>query len=131
MEITELSEQEILRRESMNKLREMGIDPYPAAEYKVTATAAEIRQGFTPEAPNFQDAAIAGRIMSRRIMGSAAFFELQDHTGRIQVYIKRDDVGVEMYNTVFKNCSTSATSSESKGSPSSPTWASCRCTAAN
>lgn len=102
MEITELSEQEILRRESMNKLREMGIDPYPAAEYKVTATAAEIRQGFTPEAPNFQDAAIAGRIMSRRIMGSAAFFELQDHTGRIQVYIKRDDIGVEMYNTVFK-----------------------------
>ena len=102
MEITELSEQEILRRESMNKLREMGIDPYPAAEYKVTATAAEIRQGFTPETPNFQDAAIAGRIMSRRIMGNAAFFELQDHTGRIQVYIKRDDIGVEMYNTVFK-----------------------------
>ncbi|MCC8062373.1 MAG: lysine--tRNA ligase [Rikenellaceae bacterium] len=102
MENMELSEQEILRRESMAKLREMGIEPYPAAEYKVTATAAEIRNGFTPEAPNFQDIAIAGRIMTRRIMGSAAFFELQDHTGRIQVYIKRDDVGVEMYNTVFK-----------------------------
>ncbi len=102
MENTELSEQEILRRESMGKLREMGIEPYPAAEYKVTATAAEIRNGFTPEAPNFQDVTIAGRIMTRRIMGSAAFFELQDHSGRIQVYIKRDDVGVEMYNTVFK-----------------------------
>ena len=102
MEITELSEQEILRRESMAKLREMGIEPYPAAEYKVTATAAEIRNGFTPETPNFQDITIAGRIMTRRIMGSAAFFELQDHTGRIQVYIKRDDVGVDMYNTVFK-----------------------------
>lgn len=102
MEITELSEQEILRRESMAKLREMGIEPYPAAEYKVTATAAEIRNGFTPETPNFQDITIAGRIMTRRIMGSAAFFELQDHTGRIQVYIKRDDVGVDIYNTVFK-----------------------------
>lgn len=102
MENTELSEQEILRRESMAKLREMGIEPYPAAEYKVTATAAEIRNGFTPETPNFQNVTIAGRIMTRRIMGSAAFFELQDHTGRIQIYIKRDDIGVEMYNTVFK-----------------------------
>lgn len=98
----ELSEQEVLRRESMSKLREMGIEPYPAAEYKVTATAAQIREGFTPETPNFQDITIAGRIMTRRIMGSAAFFELQDHTGRIQIYIKRDDVGVDMYNTVFK-----------------------------
>ncbi len=102
MENTELSEQEILRRESMAKLREMGIEPYPAAEYKVTATAAEIRNGFTPETPNFQAVTIAGRIMTRRIMGSAAFFELQDHTGRIQIYIKRDDIGAEMYNTVFK-----------------------------
>ncbi|WP_298063773.1 lysine--tRNA ligase [uncultured Rikenella sp.] len=106
MEITELSEQEILRRESMNKLREIGIEPYPAAEYPVTATAAEIRAGYTPDTPNFQDVTIAGRIMSRRIMGSAAFFELQDHTGRIQVYIRRDDICPEgdptLYNVVFK-----------------------------
>lgn len=106
MENTELSEQEQLRRESMNKLRELGIEPYPAAAYEVTATAAEIRTGYTPETPNFQDVRIAGRIMGRRIMGSAAFFELQDHTGRIQVYIRRDDVCPEgdptLYNTVFK-----------------------------
>lgn len=106
MEQTELSEQEVLRRESMKKLRELGIEPYPAAEYKVTATAAEIRSGYRPESTAFSDVRIAGRIMSRRIMGSASFFELQDHTGRIQVYIKRDDICPEgdptMYNVVFK-----------------------------
>ncbi len=102
----ELSEQELLRRESMNKLRELGIEPYPAAAYPVTATAAGIREKYTPESTDFQDVRIAGRIMSRRIMGSAAFFELQDHTGRIQVYIRRDDICPEgdptLYNTVFK-----------------------------
>lgn len=102
MENLELSEQEILRRQSMAALRQMGIEPYPAAEYKVTATAAEIAAGYDPAKGNFEAVTIAGRIMSRRIMGSAAFFELQDSTGRIQVYIKRDDVGVDMYNTVFK-----------------------------
>lgn len=113
MEYTELSEQEILRRESMNGLRELGIDPYPAAEYNVTATAAQIHAEYqsgekdsegresVPD-PRFDGITIAGRIMTRRIMGSASFFELQDHTGRIQVYIKRDDVGEQMYNTVFK-----------------------------
>lgn len=102
----ELSEQELLRRESMNKLRELGIEPYPAAAYPVTATAAGIREKYTPESTEFQNIRIAGRIMSRRIMGSAAFFELQDHTGRIQVYIRRDDICPEgdptLYNTVFK-----------------------------
>lgn len=98
----ELSEQEILRRRSMEALREMGIDPYPAAEYKVTATAERIAAEYDEQKGNFAEVAIAGRIMSRRIMGSAAFFELQDSTGRIQVYIKRDDIGVDMYNTVFK-----------------------------
>ncbi|WP_304708301.1 lysine--tRNA ligase [uncultured Rikenella sp.] len=106
MEPMELSEQELLRRESMNKLRELGIEPYPAAAYPVTATAAGIREKYTPESTEFQDIRIAGRIMSRRIMGSAAFFELQDHTGRIQVYIRRDDICPEgdptLYNTVFK-----------------------------
>lgn len=106
MEQTELSEQELLRRESMKRLRELGIEPYPAAEYKVTATVAEIRSGYRPESTAYSDVRLAGRIMSRRIMGSASFFELQDHTGRIQVYIKRDDICPEgdptMYNVVFK-----------------------------
>ncbi len=103
----ELSEQEQLRRKSLGALRELGIDPYPAARYDVTATAAAITEGLTPEtADRFAEVRIAGRIMSRRIMGSASFFELQDHTGRIQVYIRRDDICPEgdptLYNTVFK-----------------------------
>ena len=105
--MAELSEQEQIRRNSLAQLRELGIDPYPAAEWIVTATAAEIAAGFDPEEGNFADVTLAGRIMSRRIMGSASFFELQDHTGRIQVYIRRDDVCGEdpestMYNKVFK-----------------------------
>ena len=107
MSITELSEQEQIRRNSLAELRALGIDPYPAARYEVTATAAGIAEGYSPEKENFQDVSIAGRIMSRRIMGSASFFELQDHTGRIQVYIKRDDVcggdpESTLYNKVFK-----------------------------
>ena len=102
----ELSEQEQLRRQSLAALRELGIEPYPAARYEVTATAREIAGGFDPAKGNFQAVRIAGRIMSRRIMGSASFFELQDHTGRIQVYIRRDDICPEgdptLYNTVFK-----------------------------
>ena len=103
----ELSEQEIIRRNSLAELRKLGIDPYPAARYEVTATVCEIREGFVPEQGNFQDVSLAGRIMSRRIMGSASFFELQDPTGRIQVYIRRDDICADdpnatMYNTVFK-----------------------------
>ena len=88
----ELSEQEQLRRQSLAALRELGIDPYPAARYEVTATAREIADNYDEARGNYQDIRIAGRIMSRRIMGSASFFELQDHTGRIQVYIRRDDV---------------------------------------
>ena len=106
MSYTELSEQEQMRRNSLAALRELGIEPYPAAQDPVNTTAAEIAAGFDPEQHNFQDVCIAGRIMSRRIMGSASFFELQDHTGRIQVYIRRDDVCPEgdptLYNTVFK-----------------------------
>ena len=102
----QLSEQEILRRNSLQALRQLGIDPYPAARFDVTATAAEIAANYDPEKGNYAEVRIAGRIMSRRIMGSASFFELQDHTGRIQVYIRRDDVCPEgdttMYNTVFK-----------------------------
>ena len=103
----ELSEQELLRRKSLTALRELGIEPYPAAMYDVTATAAQISENLTEEnKEEFAQVRIAGRIMSRRIMGSASFFELQDHTGRIQVYIRRDDICPEgdptLYNTVFK-----------------------------
>ena len=91
----ELSEQEQLRRQSLAALRELGIDPYPAARYEVTATALGIAENYDPAKGNFQEVRIAGRIMTRRIMGSASFFELQDHTGRIQVYIRRDDGATE------------------------------------
>ena len=82
-------------------------DPYPAARYEVTATAREIAENFDETKGNYGDVRIAGRIMTRRIMGSASFFELQDHTGKIQVYIKRDEVcggdpESTLYNKVFK-----------------------------
>ena len=102
----EYSEQELLRRESLGKIRELGIDPYPAALYPVNATAAQIAAEFDPEKGNFQEVCIAGRVMSRRIMGAASFGELQDETGRIQIYVKRDEIcpgeDKTMYNTVWK-----------------------------
>ena len=104
--IEHLSEQEQLRRKSLAALREAGINPYPAERFDVSASAADIVAGFDAEPEKFQTVTIAGRMMSRRIMGSASFFELQDHTGRIQVYIRRDDICPEgdptLYNTVFK-----------------------------
>ena len=82
----ELSELEQLRRKSLTALRELGIEPYPAEMYDVTATTAELSENLTEEnKEQYAEVRIAGRIMSRRIMGSASFFELQDHTGRIQV----------------------------------------------
>jgi len=105
MNILELSEQEIIRRNSMNELRTMGIDPYPAAEYVTDAFSTDIKDEFKDEDEPRQ-VAIAGRIMSRRVMGKASFVELQDSKGRIQVYITRDDIcpgeDKELYNTVFK-----------------------------
>ncbi len=104
----ELSEQEIVRRESLNKIREMGVNPYPAEGFDVNATSTQIAAGFSPEKNNFQNVSIAGRIMSRRIMGSASFFELQDEHGRLQVYVRRDDIcpaddeEKKSYNTLFK-----------------------------
>ena len=102
----ELSEQELIRRQSLDKLRELGIEPYPAPLYPVNATAAQIESEYSAEKGNFQDVCIAGRIMSRRIMGAASFMELQDASGRIQVYVKRDEIcpgeDKTMYNTVFK-----------------------------
>ena len=105
MNILELSEQEIIRRNSMEELRRIGIEPYPAAEYPVNAYTTEIKENFSDEAEPRQ-VSVAGRIMSRRIMGKASFMELKDSKGRIQVYISRDDLcpgeDKELYNTVFK-----------------------------
>ena len=105
MNILELSEQEIGRRESLQELRNMGIDPYPAAEYPTDAFSTDIIKEFKDDAPQ-RDVCIAGRMMSQRIMGKAAFIELQDSKGRIQVYITRDDLcpgeDKELYNKVFK-----------------------------
>ncbi|MDD2382527.1 MAG: lysine--tRNA ligase, partial [Mariniphaga sp.] len=106
MDNFELSEQEIIRRESLKKLRELNIDPYPAAEYKINTTSREIKEKFNPEENNFQDVYLAGRMMNRRIMGKASFAELQDHEGRIQIYVNRDEIcpgdDKTMYNEVFK-----------------------------
>lgn len=101
----ELSEQEIVRRGSLEALRNAGIEPYPAAEYVVTGHADEIKETFSDDAP-VREVTVAGRIMSRRIMGKASFMELKDSTGRIQIYVSRDEIcpgeDKEMYNTVFK-----------------------------
>jgi len=105
MNILELSEQEIVRRESLKQLREMGIDPYPAAEYKVNAYSDDIREQFQDDAEPRQ-VSVAGRLMSKRVMGKASFAELQDSKGRIQIYISRDDIcpdeNKDLYNVVFK-----------------------------
>jgi lysyl-tRNA synthetase class 2 len=105
MSTIELSEQEIFRRKGLEELRNLGIEPYPAREYPVTAHAKNIKDTFQDDAPR-REVSIAGRIMSRRIMGKASFAELQDATGRIQLYISRDDLcpdeNKDLYNTVFK-----------------------------
>lgn len=105
MNLLELSEQEIIRRNSMEQLRQMGIEPYPAAEYVTNAFSKEIKETFKDDAEP-RPVRIAGRIMSRRIMGKASFMELQDSVGRIQVYISRDDIcpdeNKDTYNVVFK-----------------------------
>ena len=105
MNLLELSEQEIIRRNSMAQLREMGIEPYPAAEYATNAFSKEIKANFKDDTEP-REVSIAGRIMSRRIMGKASFMELQDSEGRIQVYISRDDIcpdeNKDLYTIVFK-----------------------------
>ena len=102
----ELSEQEIVRRESLQKLLEMGINPYPAELFEVNVTAKGIKKNYEARKLDYKNINIAGRLMSRRIMGKAAFAELQDSTGRIQLYFNRDEVcpgeDKSMYNTVFK-----------------------------
>src|SRR3989339_458143 len=102
----ELSEQEIIRRNTLKEITETGMNPYPAAEFTVNVTAKEIHENYTTEKDNYQDISIAGRIMSRRIMGSASFVEIQDETGRIQLYFNRDAIcpgeDKNLYNNVFK-----------------------------
>lgn len=105
MSLLDLSEQEIVRRNSLAEMRNMGIEPYPAAEYEVNAYTTDIKEDFKDEEP-VREVSIAGRVMTRRIMGKASFMELQDSKGRIQVYISRDDIcpdeNKDMYNVVFK-----------------------------
>lgn len=114
LSMLELSDQEIARRTSLNELRSLGINPYPAAEYQVTAYAQEIINSY-PEGNEEREALLreqrvrlAGRIMGRRIMGKASFVELADSTGRIQIYITRDSIAdgenTDLYNVVFKKC---------------------------
>lgn len=104
MNILELSEQEIVRRQSLQELRNMGIDPYPAAEFPTNAYTDEIKENFKEDEK--REVVIAGRMMTRRVMGKASFVELQDSKGRIQVYITRDDIcpgeDKDLYNKVFK-----------------------------
>ena len=108
MNVLELSEQEIGRRESLQQLRQMGINPYPAAEYPTNAFSTDIKEKYAEcdEIPEGTEVTIAGRMMSRRVMGKASFAEIQDSKGRIQVYITRDDIcpgeNKDMYNVVFK-----------------------------
>ena len=105
MNVLELSEQEIVRRQSLQELRDMGIEPYPAAEFPTNAFSEDIKNDFKDEEEK-REVVIAGRMMRRRVMGKASFVELQDSKGRIQVYITRDDICPEedktLYNTVFK-----------------------------
>ncbi|MDE6377649.1 MAG: lysine--tRNA ligase, partial [Duncaniella sp.] len=107
---SQLSEQEAIRRASLDEMRRRGIDPYPAALYPVSGYSDEIKANFidpdpdSPEAP--RQVCVAGRVMSRRIMGKASFMELQDSHGRIQVYVSRDEIcpgeDKDLYNVVFK-----------------------------
>ena len=106
MSISELSEQEVIRLNSLSELRAMGIDPYPAAEYVTNAFSTDIKATYSDGADEPRHVSVAGRMMSRRIMGKASFIELQDSRGRIQVYVTRDGIcpgeNKDLYNVVFK-----------------------------
>src|SRR3546814_14659787 len=114
--MTALSEQEIMRRQSLQELRKLGIDPYPAVQYPVSAFAKDIKENYTEGSEDWVDISLAGRIMNRRIMGSASFAELQDSTGRIQLYLNRDELcpgeDKTIYHTVFKKQNGRATCRE-------------------
>lgn len=102
----ELSEQEQIRRDALQEIRKLGIDPYPAAEFKTNIFSSEIKSRFEKEEKNLQDVTVAGRLMSKRIMGKASFAEIQDSKGRIQIYVNRDEICPDedktLYNSVFK-----------------------------
>jgi lysyl-tRNA synthetase, class II len=102
----EFSEQEQIRRKSLEEIRDLGINPFPPETFKITHTAREVKSGFESKEPTLKNISLAGRIMSRRIMGNASFAEIQDESGRIQVYLRRDDLcpgeDKTMYNTLFK-----------------------------
>src|SRR5690349_17127489 len=102
----QLSEQEIIRRQKLDELQKLGINPYPAELFEVNASAAEILENYERHKSDYRQISIAGRIMGVRVMGNASFAELQDETGRIQIYIRRDDIcpgeDKTLYNTVFK-----------------------------
>jgi len=106
MDHVHLSEQEIIRREALEELRKLGIDPFPAETFNVNVSSREILDNYKQGSDSYGDVALAGRIMSRRIMGNASFAEIQDQTGRIQIYVRRDDIcpgeDKTIYNTVFK-----------------------------
>ena len=102
-----LSEQEQIRRNALEELKKLGINPYPPEAYHVNAYAKQILEEFPKDNSLFQEVSVAGRIMGRRIMGAASFAEIMDSTGRIQLYLKRDEIcpgeDKTMYNTVFKH----------------------------
>jgi len=106
MSLNHLPEQEQIRRNSLEEIRKLGIDPYPAEGYEINTSSKEILENYDPDKENFQDVSLAGRIMSRRIMGNASFIEIQDSAGKIQVYFRRDticpDEDKTQYNTLFK-----------------------------
>ena len=97
----ELNDQEIERRQSLNELRELGIEPFPAALYPVNITSKAIKTEYKEEDKNLQEVCIAGRLMSRRIMGKASFAEIMDHEGRIQVYLNRDELCPDEDKTTY------------------------------
>jgi lysyl-tRNA synthetase class 2 len=105
--MSQLSEQEINRRKSLDELRSLGIDPYPADKFDTNASAKDILENYEKNKIHYKTISIAGRIMRKRIMGKASFCELQDTTGRIQIYITREDISegddFTNYNTIFKN----------------------------
>ena len=105
--MTQLSEQEIFRRQNLQKIIDMGINPYPPELFPVNAMAREIKEGFKPDEKNCNDVVIAGRLMSSRIMGKASFAEIQDSSGRIQLYINRDEIcpgeDKALYDQLFKH----------------------------
>lgn len=105
--MSQLSEQEIIRRQNLQKLTDIGINPYPPELFPVNAYAQEIKKGFNPEEKNFNDVTVAGRLMSSRVMGKASFAEIQDSSGRIQLYINRDEIcpgdDKTLYDQVFKH----------------------------